>query len=106
MDVNQLVVVENEMLELGHPTEGVVGEPHQTVAVQMQGSEVLQIFKGVRRDGADGVPRQCHVLQFGHVGEVPSFDARNKVVTQTHLHGVTVDVGRDEEEALLVAEGC
>lgn len=106
MDMNQLVVVKNEMVKFGHPAEGVVGEPRQTVAVQVQGPEVLQIFKGVRRDGTDGVPRQRQVLKLGHVGKVPLFDARDEVVAQTHLDGVPVDVWRDEEEALLVAEGC
>lgn len=104
MDVGELVVVEDEVVQLGHAAEGVVGDAAQSVAIQVEGSQVLQVFESVRRDGADGVPREGEVHQLGHVGEVFALDAGYEVVPKTHLHRVPVNVRGHEEKPLFVAQ--
>lgn len=78
--MGKLVVVEDEVMQLGHAAEGVVGDARQPVAVEVKGAEVFQILEGMRRNCTNGIPRKGQVNQFGHVGEVFAFDAGYKVV--------------------------
>ncbi len=100
------VVIENEMVQLGHAAKCIVGYVRQAVAVQMKGAEVLQIVESVRHHQSYRVPRKRQVHQFGHVGEILPLDARDEIVPQTELDGASVDVWRDEQQPLFITQGC
>lgn len=120
MDHHQLVVVQDEVVELGHADEGVVAYPGQAVAaeaeserrseelpllinpagsrsggqrvvpVEVQSSEVFQIGEGVRGDERDGVPGQRQVHQPSHVGKIFPLHTGERVYKRDG-HSITCD---------------